>query len=288
MLINTAILSERFLENLNEGMVKRWLSAELPHILSLMWSVVLAFVLYLVGIRIIRFLLKLITKPMELRNVEKGVITFTRDMARIGMYAILIILILQLFGVTTSSIAAAIASVGLAAGLALQGSLSNFAGGVLILVLHPFVVGDYIIEDTHGNEGIVKEITIFYTKLSTPDNKVIVIPNGVLANNSLTNATTSDKRRIDLIISIGYDDDLRKAKQLLAEIVAEEPARLTAEEIQVFVDDLAEHAVTLGLRFWVGTNDYWTARWHTLERIKEVFDANGISIPYNQIDVHMS
>lgn len=288
MLMNTAILSERFLENLNEGMVKRWLSAELPHILSLMWSVVLAFILYLVGIRVIRFLLKLITKPMELRNVEKGVITFTRDMARIGMYAILVILILQLFGVTTSSIAAAIASVGLAAGLALQGSLSNFAGGVLILVLHPFVVGDYIIEDTHGNEGIVKEITIFYTKLSTPDNKVIVIPNGVLANNSLTNATTSDKRRIDLIISIGYDDDLKKAKQLLAQIVTEEPARLTAEEIQVFVDDLAEHAVTLGLRFWVGTNDYWTARWHTLERIKEVFDANGISIPYNQIDVHMS
>ena len=288
MFFGTAVLSEKFLENLNEGMIKRWLSAELPQILSLMWSVVLAFILYWVGVRIIRFLLQLIIKPMELRHVEKGVITFTRDMARIGMYAVLVILILQLFGVTTSSIAAAIASVGLAAGLALQGSLSNFAGGVLILVLHPFVVGDYIIEDTHGNEGIVKEITIFYTKLSTPDNKIIVIPNGVLANNSLTNATTSNKRRIDLIVSIGYEDDLKKAKDLLAQIIHQDPAHLESEDIQIFVDDLADHAVTLGLRFWVSTENYWTARWRTLERIKEVFDENNISIPYHQIDVHMT
>ncbi len=286
MYLYTSVISEKLLENFNEGLIKNWLASQLPHFLSLIWSVILAIILYVVGVRIIRFLLKVITKPMELRNIEKGVITFTHDMARIGMYAFLIILILQLFGVTTSSIAAAIASIGLAAGLALQGSLANFAGGVLILVLHPFIVGDYIIEDTHGNEGTVKEITIFYTKLSTIDNQIIVIPNGILANHSLVNVTGSTKRRIDLIVSIGYNDDIKKAKQLLEQIVINDPASLKNEEILVFVDDLADHAVALGLRFWVNTDDYWPVRWRTLEQIKEVFDDNGISIPYHQIDVH--
>lgn len=280
-------LLDRFLGHLNEGIIKGWLTELLPEVVGFFWAVVLSIVVYAVGVRVIRIIIGLLTKPMELRQVEKGVIQFTRSCLRILLYAVLILIILQLFGVQTSSVAAAVASVGLTAGLALQGSLSNFAGGVLILLLHPFVVGDYIIEDTHGNEGHVSEITIFYTKLRTPDNKIIVIPNGVLANNSLTNTTMSDRRRIDLVVSIGYQDDIRKAKGILLDIAAAEERCLPDEAVQVFVNDLADSAVELGLRFWVATENYWAVRWKTLEEIKRQFDAERISIPYNQVDVHL-
>ena len=280
-------LLDRYLGHLNEGIIKGWLTEMLPEVVGFFWAVVLAIVVYVIGVRVIRVVISIVTKPMELRRVEKGVIQFTRSCLRILLYAALILIILQLFGVQTSSVAAAIASVGLTAGLALQGSLSNFAGGVLILLLHPFVVGDYIIEDTHGNEGHVSEITIFYTKLRTPDNKIIVIPNGVLANNSLTNATMSDRRRIDLVVSIGYQDDIRKAKGILLDIAAVEDRCLSDEPVQVFVNDLGDSAVELGMRFWVATDDYWAVRWKTLEEIKNQFDAEGITIPYNQMDVHL-
>ena len=280
-------LVNRYLGHLNEGIIKGWLTELLPEVVGFFWSVVLALVVYVIGVRLIRVLLGIITKPMELRKVEKGVIQFTRSCMRIVLYAAMILIILQLFGVQTSSVAAAVASVGLTAGLALQGSLSNFAGGVLILLLHPFVVGDYIIEDTHGNEGHVSEITIFYTKLRTPDNKIIVIPNGVLANNSLTNTTMSDRRRVDLVVSIGYQDDIKKAKRILLDIAASEERCLPDEAVQVFVNDLGESAVELGLRFWVPTEEYWAVRWKTLEEIKLYFDAEGITIPYNQMDVHL-
>ena len=280
-------LLDRYLGHLNEGIIKGWLTEMLPEVVGFFWAVVLAIVVYVIGVRVIRVIISIVTKPMELRRVEKGVIQFTRSCLRILLYAALILIILQLFGVQTSSVAAAIASVGLTAGLALQGSLSNFAGGVLILLLHPFVVGDYIIEDTHGNEGHVSEITIFYTKLRTPDNKIIVIPNGVLANNSLTNATMSDRRRIDLVVSIGYQDDIRKAKGILLDIAAVEDRCLSDEPVQVFVNDLGDSAVELGMRFWVATDDYWAVRWKTLEEIKNQFDAEGITIPYNQMDVHL-
>ena len=194
---------------------------------------------------------------------------------------------LHLFGVTTTSVAAAVASLGVTAGLALQGSLSNFAGGVLILLLHPFGVGDYIIEDTHGNEGTVAEISVFYTKLRTVDNKIIVVPNGTLANSSLTNATRSDRRQMDLKIPIAYDADIRKVKQILYDLAQEEEHRLPEEEIKVFVSELNDSSVDIGLRFWVPTDDYWNVRWKMLEDIKLTFDEEGITIPFQQVDVNI-
>ena len=163
--------------------------------------------------------------------------------------------------------------------------LSNFAGGVLILILHPFQVGDYIIEDTNKNEGQVLEISVFYTKLRTVDNKIIVIPNGALANNSLTNATKSDKRQLDLIVPISYDADIRQAKAILERLVEQEDRRLADEEIKVFVSQLNNSSVDLGLRFWVPTEDYWNVRWKMLEDIKLAFDEAGIAIPFQQMDV---
>ena len=195
-------------------------------------------------------------------------------------------MIVTSLGVEPASIAALLASGGVAIGLALQGSLSNFAGGVLILLLKPFVVGDYIIEDTNKNEGTVKEIQIFYTKLATVDNKTIVIPNGTLANTSLTNVTAKDERRLDLTVGISYEADLKAAKETIEKILREDESVLQTEELIVYVDSLADSAVMIGSRCWVKTNEYWPARWRILEKIKLTLDENEIVIPYPQLVVH--
>lgn len=274
-----------FLVELNTGIFGTWLSKFLSNGLDFFWSVVIALIVWFVGAKVIRFIRKLVRKAMERRDVDKGVTQFTDSMVKYGLYIVLIIVILNVFGIQTSSVAAAVASLGLTAGLALQGSLSNFAGGVLILILKPFKVGDYIIEDTHKNEGTVSEISIFYTRLRTLDNKVVVIPNGTLANASLTNVTTSDKRQIDLTFGIGYDDDLKKAKAILQQIAETTEERVKDTDIQIFVRDLAESSVNLGFRIWVPMDDYWKVRWELNERVKLTFDEEGITIPYNQLDV---
>lgn len=274
-----------YLITTDPGIFRTWLSKFLSNGLDFFWSVVIALIVWFVGAKVIRLIRKLVRKAMERRDVDKGVIQFTDSVVKYGCYIALIIVILNVFGIQTSSVAAAVASLGLTAGLALQGSLSNFAGGVLILILKPFKVGDYIIEDTHKNEGTVAEISIFYTRLKTIDNKVVVIPNGTLANASLTNVTTSDRRQIDLTFGIGYDDDLKKAKAILQHIAETTEERVKDTDIQVFVRDLAESSVNLGFRIWVPMDDYWTVRWQLNERVKLTFDKEGITIPYNQLDV---
>ncbi len=274
-----------YLVELNSGIFGTWLSKFLSNGLDFFWSVVIALIVWFVGAKVIRFIRKLVRKAMERRDVDKGVTQFTDSMVKYGLYIVLIIVILNVFGIQTSSVAAAVASLGLTAGLALQGSLSNFAGGVLILILKPFKVGDYIIEDTHNNEGTVSEISIFYTRLKTLDNKVVVIPNGTLANASLTNVTTSDKRQIDLTFGISYDDDLKKAKAILQHIAETTEERVKDTDIQIFVRDLAESSVNLGFRIWVPMDDYWKVRWALNERVKLTFDEEGITIPFNQLDV---
>ena len=274
-----------FLVELNTGIFGTWLSKFLSNGLDFFWSVVIALIVWFVGAKVLRFIRKLVRKAMERRDVDKGVTQFTDSMVKYGLYIVLIIVILNVFGIQTSSVAAAVASLGLTAGLALQGSLSNFAGGVLILILKPFKVGDYIIEDTHNNEGTVSELSIFYTRLKTLDNKVVVIPNGTLANASLTNVTTSDKRQIDLTFGISYDDDLKKAKAILQHIAETTEERVKDTDIQIFVRDLAESSVNLGFRIWVPMDDYWKVRWALNERVKLTFDEEGITIPFNQLDV---
>jgi len=292
MLLTTTVTTtlsttERLLQNMSDGFVKDALSDFLPDAFALLWAVILALITYAVGRKIMSLILKLIQKSMTLHGVDTGVKQFVNSLVRVVLYVVLAVVILNIFGIQTSSVAAAVASLGLTAGLALQGSLSNFAGGVLILVLHPFVVGDYIIEDTHKNEGTVAEITIFYTKLRTIDNKLIVIPNGTLANNSLTNATHSDRRQMDLVVSIGYDDDIKKAKSILEDLVQAETKRIADAETNIFVKELGASSVDLGMRFWVPTEDYWNVRWSMLEKVKYAFDEHGISIPFQQLDVNL-
>lgn len=286
MILMSQVLSDNLIKNLDEGVLKSWLESVLPSVLGFFWSVVLALLVAYIGGRIITIVRRVFRKSLHRRNAEEGVCQFADQVLKYFLWILVFAIILSLFGFTASSLAAAVASLGVTAGLALQGSLSNFAGGLLILVLHPFRVGDYIIEDTHKNEGTVIEISVFYTKLRTIDNKIIVVPNGTLANNSLTNATKSDRRQMDLIVPIGYDADIKKAKGILMELVEAEDRRLP-EDVNVFVKELGASSVDLGLRFWVPTDQYWSVRWQLLEDIKIRFDAEGISIPFQQVDVNI-
>lgn len=259
----------------------------IPALISFGIRVVLCIVVFIIGRFVIKWIRKVVRHSMERANADKGVMQFIDSLLKFLLYAILIFSIAVKLGVESTSVAALLASGGVAVGLALQGTLSNFAGGVLILLLKPFVVGDYIIEDSGKNEGTVKEIQIFYTKLSTVDNKIIVIPNGTLANSTLTNTTEASMRQLDLRVGISYQADLKKAKEILRKLIEESKLIEEQKEHRVFVSDLADSAVILGIRAWVKTEDYWNARWQFLEDIKYQFDENGIEIPYNQLTVHV-
>lgn len=265
----------------------QYINSKIPTLIDVGFRVVLALFIFFIGMKLIGGVRKIVKRSLERSNVDKGVEQFVDSMLKFGLYALLIFSIGKNFGLDTTSIAAVVASGGVAIGLALQGSLSNFAGGVLILLLKPFVVGDYIIEDNNKCEGTVKEIQVFYTKLVTPDNKIIVIPNGTLTNNSLTNATMQKMRRLDLKIDISYKADLKKAKALLEKLLLEEKKILKDQETNVFVDDLGASSVVLGVRGWVQTEDYWDVRWSLLEKMKLTMDEHGIEIPFQQITVHM-
>ena len=286
--------SQNILNLMQEGALKKFMEAFLPKAISFVWAVILALIVWWIGVKVIRFILKLIEKTMNRRKMEEGVIQFTTGVFKAVFYFFLICIILGLFGVTATSISAFIASLGVTAGLAVQGALSNLAGGVLILLLKPFKVGDYIIEDTHSNEGTVKEISIFYTKLVTIDNRTIVVPNGVLANSSLTNVTAADKRMMDIVIPVAYDADIKKAKAVLKGVAGRELVCFVAKEdrvpdtdIQVFVKELADSSVNLGIRFWLPTKNYWDVRFALLEDAKAALDEAGIEIPYNKLDVYV-
>ncbi len=269
------------------GRLTAYIQENIPAIISFGLKVIFAIVVFCIGRVVIKWIRKIVSKSLERSNVDKGVEQFVDSMLRFGLYFVLIFTIATKFGVDAASVAAVIASAGVTLGFALQGSLSNFAGGVLILLLKPFKVGDYIIEDTNKNEGTVKEIQIFYTKLSTIDNRTIVIPNGMLTNNSLTNVTEKDERQLDLRISISYNSDIRKAKEIMEQLLNHEPAVLADAEKNVFVAELADSAVILGVRAWVKSDEFWPAKWRLLEKIKLEFTDKGIEIPYPQMTVHM-
>lgn len=271
----------------NPGVVVTYFKNMLPDLLSFLVQLVIAVAILLVGIKVIGAIVKMLRKTMEKGNTETGVITFLCSLVKYALYFVLCMIILSQFGVTTGSVVAVLGSAGLTVGLALQGSLQNFAGGVLILLLKPFAVGDYIIDNGSGDEGTVSAITIYYTKLLTIDNRMILIPNGSLSNSSITNVTGMEKRRVDIVVGVAYESDLAKVKKVLEQVVASEPAVLTGEAKDVFVSELADSSVNMGIHVWVKTSDYWTAKWRMTENIKNALDENGISIPYPQLDVQV-
>ena len=275
------------LQNVDEHMIRKYLEDLVPGFLNFAVQVVLAVLLYLIGKRVISFLRKFLRKSLERRGVDIGVRQFLDSIMRYSLHFVLWLMILTLFGITTASVVALLGSAGLTLGLALQGSLANFAGGVLIMLLSPFHVDDYIIAGGTGHEGMVKEISIFYTKLMTPDNQTVLIPNGKLTDGAIVNVTGQQTRRVDILVGISYQADLKKAKELLSGLVEKESRILPGQPVNIFVSDLADSCVELGCRFWVKSEDYWQTRWDTLESVMLLFDERGIVIPFPQMDVHI-
>ncbi len=264
-----------------------YIQEHIPNLIGLGIKVIVAIIIFMIGRVIIKWIRKSVRYSFQLKETDAGIATFVDSLLKFGLYILLLIIIAGNLGIELSSITVLFASAGVGISLALQDFITNFAGGIMILVLRPFSVGDYIIEDSNKNEGTVKEIKIFYTKLMTIENKVIVIPNGKLTNNSLTNVTERDERRLDLKVGISYESDLKKAKQILEELLLKNPNILTHEDWKVFVDSLGDSSVVLGIRAYVKMEKYWDTRWDLLEQIKLTFDEEGIDIPYNQLTVHM-
>ena len=266
--------------------ISEYIMAQMPSLAAFALKVLLCIVIYFAGKKVINWLVRAVRRILERGKVEAGAVTFTASVVKIVLYLILVLAIAVQFGVKESSVAAVVASGGVAIGLALQGGLSNFAGGFLILLFKPFQVGDYII--TQGQEGTVQKIEILYTPLHTFDNRRVIVPNGNLANNVIVNVTASEKRKLELKVSIAYEDSIAAARQVMERLIAEEPDVLQEEERQVFVAELADSGVVMGLRCWVKTDSYLKVLWHMNEQIKNEFDAAGLHIPYPQMEVRIA
>lgn len=247
----------------------------------------IALVILIIGLKLSNYVVKLTKRVFERSKMDLMIQSFLLSCLRIGLKILVVFIAVQQVGVQASSIIAVIGSAGLALGLSLQGSLSNIAGGVILLVIKPFQVGDYIIEDSSGKEGTVQSIGIMYTKLSSMDNKAILIPNGKMSSASITNVTNQDKRRVDLVVGIEYKEDIKKVKDILSKVIESEDVLLKEDPVKIFVSEFRESCIDIGIRYWVRTEDYWESRWRVLENIKYSFDKAGVNIPYNQLDVNV-
>ena len=252
------------------------------------WSIVpdlvMAIVIFVVGIWFIGIASRFLRRYFENKDFDPTLENFLYSLIRVSLKVILFVLVVTQLGVKTSSLVAILASAGVAVGLALQGSLSNFAGGILIFVFKPFKVGDWI--SAQGVDGSVKEISIFTTKLTTFGNQIAIIPNGPLSNNNIINYNAEKTRRDKINVGISYGSDIKLAKQILLNICAENENILNDPVPEVYVEDLADSAVILTLRFWANNDVFWPAHFDTMETLKNRFDQEGITIPFPQLDVH--
>lgn len=279
-------VSDNIKEILN---LKEYMAGQIPAIVGFGLKVVLAIIVFFVGRKLIRWAVKLMKRSMERARLDEGVVQFACSAGKAVLYTMLIFNIAVSLGVTESSVAALLGTAGVAIGLALQGGLANLAGGVLLLVFKPFVVGDYIIQNQqNGCEGTVARIEMCYTTLLSIDNKKIVVPNGTLSNSTIINVTAKETRKLEIKVGISYESNIQKAKEILEKILLEDPdTQGDRSEMVVFVDQLADSAVIMGLRVWVPTDSYWPVKWRLNQKIKEEFDAQGIVIPYNQMDIYV-
>lgn len=250
-------------------------------------DVIIALLILLIGFKLVKYVVKAAQKIFDRSNIDTTLQTFLVSFINIGAKILVIFMAVTKLGVTASTVVALLGSAGLALGLSLQGSLSNIAGGVILLLIKPFEVGDYILEESSGKEGIVQAIGIMYTKLLSVDNKVILIPNGNLSNASITNYTHQEKRQMEIHIGIEYSENIGRVRSVLNEVAEKEPARLADEPVVIFVHEFKDSCIDMGLRYWVKTEDYWTSRWSVQENIKNEFDRNNIAIPFNQLDVNL-
>ena len=262
-----------------------YFGGHIPGVAAFLVKIIVCIVIYIIGKNVIGWVVKTVRSMLLRTKMQTGAATFIVSMVKIFLYLILIFGLAMQFGVKESSVAALVASGGVAIGLALQGGLSNLAGGFLILLFQPFEVGDYIL--AQGEEETVQKIEILYTTLHTIDNRKVIIPNGNLANNVIVNATGADRRKLDITVGISYEDDISKAKQVLLQIIEHSEYVIREQEAQVFVSELGDSSVVMGLRCWVRTEQYLPALWQMNEQIKNEFDRAGLHIPFPQMDVHV-
>ena len=248
-------------------------------------KLVIGLIVLSIGWKLIKKLIKIMNVLMDKNNVDKTLRNFLDALVEVVLRVVLIMAVLEFVGIKATGIAAIFASAGLAIGLALQGSLSNFAGGVIILLIRPFNVGDYI--EGAGHSGTVEKISIFYTCLVTPDNKQILIPNGSLANDSIVNYSSKDTRRVDIVFGVSYDDDIFKVKRILTQVVDANELILKNPEPFISINEHGASSINFVVRAWCKTSDYWTVYFDLLEKVMVRFNEENISIPYPQMDLHL-
>jgi small conductance mechanosensitive channel len=256
-----------------------------PWIMEMMLNLAIAIAIFIVGKMLASKVAKFVENRMLKSNVDKAVAGFASSILYALMFAGIALMALGQLGIETTSFIAILGAAGLAVGLALQGSLSNFASGVLIILFRPFKAGDFI--DAAGQAGTVDRIELFSTYMKTPDNRVIIIPNSAIANGAIVNFSKEKTRRIDLVIGISYDADIKLAKNIMQEIVDADERILKDPACGIAVVELADSSVNFNLRPWVNAADYWAVRADILEKIKYTFDEQGVGIPYPQMDVHI-
>lgn len=273
------------LQQLKPNVVMDTLRGWAPGLLSFAYRLLIAAVIIFIGIRVARLVHRFLKKTFERTELDLSVSKFLLSAADMAVYALAVFIAAEKIGIPSASIIALLGSAGLAVGLSLQGSLANVAGGILILLMRPFVIGDYIV--CEGTEGTVKNIGLVYTTLTTVDNKTVTVPNGRVSNATIVNVTAQEKRRVDIEVGIGYSSDMKRAKEIIRQIYESHPLVLADEGITVYVGELAASAVIIGGRGWTRTENYWKVKWEITEAVKERFDAEEIEIPFNQIDVNI-
>ncbi len=244
-----------------------------------------AIVIFIIGKFVVNIIAKLLRKTLEKANVDETLSNFLVDLASVGLLILVILAALSTLGMKMTSFVAILGAATLAIGLALQSNLSNLGAGVLIMLLRPFKLNDFV--QIAGVSGTVEKISIFSTILKTPDNRSIIVPNSKIIGDNIVNYSVKDTRRIDLTIGIGYDDDIKLAKETLEEIVNSDSRILKEPKPLIAVSELGDSSVNFAVRPWVKASDYWGVYFDLLERIKTTFDEKGISIPYPQMDIHL-
>jgi len=248
-------------------------------------QITVALAIFIIGRWIAKWLTGIVEKLMQKSRLDDMLINFVSNMVYSVLLLVVVMAALDHLGIETTSLLAVFGAAGLAIGLALKDSLANFSSGIMIILFRPFKVGDFI--EAGGASGVVEEVLMFATILRTGDNRVIIVPNGQIYGGTITNYSVKPTRRIDLVFGIGYDDDIAKAKQIINDIMKQDDRILSDPEPAVTLAELADSSVNFNVRPWVKSGDYWPVRADLLEKVKLAFDANGISIPYPQQDVHM-
>jgi len=248
-------------------------------------DVVAAIVIFVVGRWLAKVISKLVGKAMTKAKVDATLTSFVENLCHIALIVLVVVAALDKLGVPTTNFAVVVGAAGLAIGFALQGSLSNFAAGIMLIIFKPFKVGDFV--ELGGKAGTVKEIQIFNTILNSPDNVRVIVPNGQVTGNNVLNYTVNGTRRVDMVVGVSYGDDLKKAQQVIEGVLAEDSRILKDPAATVAVSELGDSSVNFVVRPWVKASDYWNVRFDTIKKVKLALDKNGITIPFPQRDVHM-